>query len=106
MAERVLEQCRRFNDGVRTGEWEDYLAAFAESATLDIAGDPGGPYVGLDAIIAAYSADPPDDTITVQSVETSADVDVARFAWDRGGAGTLTVRWADGLIADFRVAFD
>ncbi|GGM12412.1 nuclear transport factor 2 family protein [Dactylosporangium sucinum] len=106
MAERVLEQCRRFNDGVRTGEWDGYIAAFDEDATLDIVGDPGSPYRGREAIIEAYAADPPDDTITVSSVETDGDVDVARFAWDKGGTGTLTVRWAGGRIADFRVAFD
>jgi steroid delta-isomerase len=106
MAERVLEQCRLFNEGVRTGDWSGYLAHFAGNATLRIAGDPGSPYVGREAIAAAYAAAPPDDTITVTSVASDGDADVARFTWDAGGAGTLRLRWSAGRIVEFEAAFD
>ena len=106
MTERVLEQCRRFNDGVRTGDWDGYLAAFGDAATLRIAGDPGSPYVGRAAIEAAYAAAPPDDTLTVTSVESDGDTDVARFTWAAGGTGTLRLRWSAGRIAELSADFD
>ena len=71
MAERVLEQCRLFNEGVGTGDWGAYLDRFGDNATLRIEGDPGSPYVGRDAIAAAYRAAPPGDTLSVTSVESA-----------------------------------
>ena len=106
MAERVLDQCRLFNEGVRTGDWTGYLAHFADDATLRIEGDPGSPYTGRDAIAAAYSAAPPDDTLTVTSVSSSGDEDLARVAWSAGGTGTLRLRWSAGRIAELSADFD
>jgi steroid delta-isomerase len=106
MAERVLEQCRLFNDGVRTGDWGPYLARFADTATMRIAGDPGSPYVGRDAIAAAYAQAPPNDTLTVTSVASEGDADVAGVAWAAGGSGTLRVRWSAGRIAELTAEFD
>ena len=106
MAERVLEQCRLFNDGVRTGDWGPYLAQFAATATMRIEGDPGSPYVGLDAIAAAYAQQPPDDTLAVTSVESQGDADVARVEWGAGGGGTLRMRWSAGRIAELAAEFD
>ncbi|WP_432967546.1 nuclear transport factor 2 family protein [Dactylosporangium sp. CA-233914] len=106
MAERVLEQCRLFNDGVRTGDWDGYLARFGDNATLSIAGDPASPYVGREAITAAYTAAPPDDTLSVTSVESAGDEDVAKVAWSQGGGGTLRVRWSAGRIAELTAEFD
>ncbi|MER7279336.1 nuclear transport factor 2 family protein [Dactylosporangium sp. NPDC000244] len=106
MTERVLTQCRLFNEGVRTGDWAGYLDRFGDTATLRIEGDPGSPYVGRDAIAAAYSAAPPDDTLNVTSVDSAGDEDVARVAWSAGGAGTLRVRWSAGRIAELSASFD
>src|SRR5689334_2557110 len=106
MAERVLEQCRLFNEGVRTGDWGGYLARFADGATLRIEGDPGSPYVGREAIAAAYAGAPPEDTITVRSVDSDGDLDVARFAWSEGGGGTFRLRWSAGRIIELAAEFD
>ncbi|WP_432824214.1 nuclear transport factor 2 family protein [Dactylosporangium sp. CA-092794] len=106
MAERVLEQCRLFNEGVRTGDWSGYLDRFGEGATLRITGDPGSPYVGREAIAAAYTEAPPDDTLTVRSVESDGDADVAQVAWSAGGGGTLRLRWSAGRIAELDATFD
>jgi steroid delta-isomerase len=106
MAERVLEQCRLFNEGVRTGDWSGYLDRFGDNATLRIDGDPGSPYVGREAIASAYAAAPPDDTLDVTSVESAGDEDVARVAWSTGGAGTLRLRWSAGRIAELTAEFD
>ncbi|MFG2040343.1 nuclear transport factor 2 family protein [Dactylosporangium sp. NPDC048998] len=106
MAERLLEQCRLFNEGVRSGDWTGYLARFGDNATLRVAGDPGSPYVGRDAIATAYAEAPPDDTIGVTSVLSDGDADVARFEWGRGGTGTLRLRWSAGRIAELDAEFD
>src|SRR4051794_34488649 len=103
VADRVHEQCRLFNHGVRSGDWSGYLAAFAPDATLRIDVDPDSPYAGRDAIAAAYAAAPPDDTITVRSVDSTGDTDVARFDWDAGGSGTLRLRWTGDRIAELAV---
>ncbi|MFI5907580.1 nuclear transport factor 2 family protein [Dactylosporangium sp. NPDC051541] len=106
MAERVLEQCRLFNEGVRTGDWGGYLERFGDNATLRIEGDPGSPYVGKAAIAAAYVAQPPDDTLDVTSVTSDGDEDVARVAWSAGGGGTLRLRWSAGRISELTAEFD
>jgi len=106
VTDRVLEQCRRFNEGVDTGDWTGYLEAFAPDATLRIEGDPDGPYAGRDAIAAAYAAAPPDDTIVVRSVDSAGDTDVAWFDWSAGGGGSLRLRWEGEQIAELVVAFD
>ncbi|GAA3290190.1 MULTISPECIES: nuclear transport factor 2 family protein [Dactylosporangium] len=106
MAERVLEQCRLFNEGVRTGDWGGYLDRFADTATLRIEGDPGSPYVGRAAIAGAYAAAPPDDTLDVTSVTCDGDEDIARVTWSAGGAGTLRIRWSAGRIAELSAQFD
>src|SRR3954462_14809069 len=106
MADRVHEQCRLFNEGVRTGDWTGYVAGFTPGGILRIDGDPGSPYTGRDAIAAAYADAPPDDTITVLSVDSSGDPDTARFAWGAGGGGTLRLRWDGGRLAELTVGFD
>ncbi|MEU7874352.1 nuclear transport factor 2 family protein [Dactylosporangium sp. NPDC049140] len=106
MAERVQDQCRLFNEGVRTGDWGAYLDRFGDNATLRIEGDPGSPYTGRDAIAAAYAAAPPEDTLSVTSVESDGDRDVARVTWSAGGGGTLRVRWSAGRIAELTAEFD
>ena len=106
MSERVLEQCRLFNEGVRTGDWGGYLGRFADNATLRIDGDPGGTYVGRDAIAAVYAQAPPEDTLNVTSVESAGDEDLATVAWSTGGGGTLRVRWSAGRIAELTASFD
>ncbi|WP_433199664.1 nuclear transport factor 2 family protein [Dactylosporangium sp. CS-047395] len=106
MAERVLDQCRLFNEGVRTGDWAGYLDRFADGATMRIEGDPGSPYEGRAAIEAAYAVAPPNDTLTVTSVESDGDEDVARVAWTAGGSGSLRLRWSAGRIAELTAQFD
>src|SRR5438552_3464576 len=54
VADRVREQCRLFNEGVRTGDWSGYLATFVDDGILRVEGDPSSPYVGRAAIARAY----------------------------------------------------
>jgi steroid Delta-isomerase len=80
----LLEQhVARFNEGVRSGDFTPMLAAFAEDAELHFEGVPVGPFVGRDAIDAAYREQPPDDEIEILGSEERDGVVVARYAWLR-----------------------
>lgn len=102
--ERVGDHASGFNAAVRSGDFGPFLATFADDAVMRFIGVPAGPFVGRAEIARAYAEQPPTDTLTVDEVTTQGDVDVVRFQWDRGGAGTLTVRWQAGLVADLTVA--
>jgi hypothetical protein len=55
----------RFNEGVRSGDWEPMLAHFADDAELRFENVPAGPFVGLEEIRRGYVAQPPDDEIVL-----------------------------------------
>ena len=96
-----------FNAAVASGDFEPLVALFAEDASLEFVGVPAGPFVGRDAIAAAYGSQPPDDALEVVSVdEEPGGVVLERFVWHRGGTGTMRVTLADGRIARLVVAFD
>jgi steroid delta-isomerase len=106
MIERVRAHVARFNEAQRAGEWTRFVAGFTDDAVMSFAGVPAGPYRGRAAIARAYEQNPPTDTMRATSVETDADTDLVRFAWDAGGTGTMTLRWRDGLLAGLHVSFD
>lgn len=103
--ERVRDHANGFNGAVGSGDFGPFLETFADDAVMRFIGVPAGPFVGRAEIARAYAEQPPTDTLTVDDVATDGDVDVVRFRWDGGGAGTLTVRWQAGLVADLTVAF-
>ena len=89
-----------FNHGVRTGDWEPMLAGFAPDARMRF---PELEFAGVDEIRAAYFERPPDETITILSVDDG----VAAFRWDgNGGTGTMEFELADGRVTRLTVAFD
>jgi hypothetical protein len=98
----------RFNEGVRSGDWEPMLARFADDAELRFENVPAGPFAGLDAIRQGYLTEPPDDEIRllgIQDDERDARV-TAAFAWMRGGTGRLVLEHDGGAIARLVVIFD
>jgi hypothetical protein len=100
------EHCALFNASVRSGDWAPFVATFAPDAHMEFVNVPVGPYHGREAIAVAYAAQPPDDTMSIRSVAVVGD-DTARvrFGWDRGGDGTMTVRWRDGQVAELVIEF-
>ena len=106
VADRVEEHFRLFNDAVRTRDWTAFLATFTPDAVMRFEGVPAGPYEGLDQIARAYAERPPSDTMSCVSDARDDDADVARFAWDAGGGGTLRLTWRDGAVAELIVTFD
>jgi steroid Delta-isomerase len=98
----------RFNEGVRSGDWEPMLARFADDAELHFENVPAGPFVGRDEIRRAYLAQPPDDRIQllgIQDDEQGGRV-TAAFAWTRGGTGRLVLEHDRGAIMRLVVIFD
>ena len=59
----VDDHIRVFNAAVLSQDWSAFVARFTDDAVVEFVGVPAGPYVGRDAIAAAYQQSPPDDTI-------------------------------------------
>jgi steroid Delta-isomerase len=107
ISDRATRHVSAFNDCVRSGRWADFAERFASDATMCFAGVPLGPYIGRDAIAAAYASQPPSDTLTVTCGNSSGDVDRLRFTWDSSNTtGTMVMRWSNDLIAELTVTFD
>lgn len=103
----LAEHAERFNAAVEAGDFGPLVELFADDAVLEFVGVPAGPFVGRDAIAAAYTAQPPDDMLDVLAVSEDPDgTFVEPFAWRRGGTGTMRVTLDDGQIARLVVAFD
>ncbi len=103
------EHVRRFNEGVRTGDFAPMAAAFAEDAEMRFEGVPVGPFVGRDAIGAAYRDQPPDDEVEIFDTEQRDGFIVARYAWlrDEGRqAGEMRISQRNGQIQKLVVTFD
>jgi len=103
----VEEHTGLFNSCVTSGDWSPFVETFTDDAVMRFVNVPAGPYDGRTAIAAAYATTPPDDTMRITSVEElTSDTARARFAWDHGGHGAMTVRWRDGQVADLTIAFE
>jgi steroid Delta-isomerase len=110
MASGVANAARRhvvrFNRAVRDGNWHEFAANFADDAMMRFTNAPVGPFAGRDAIERGYDEQPPDDTMTIRSIdEIDADTALITFTWDAGGAGTMQLRWVDGLVAELVITF-
>ena len=97
----------RFNAAVRSGDWTEFTTTFDDDAVMMFVDAPTGPYVGREAIAEAYRAQPPDGTMTITSIEVDPpDTASAVYRWESGDAGTMTIRWVDGKVAELTVAVD
>jgi SnoaL-like protein len=103
------EHVARFNEGVRTGDFGRMLERFAEDATMAFEGVPVGPFVGREAIAAAYRDRPPDDELDVLDARREGDTIVAGYAWRREPerrAGELRLIVESDRIARLVITFD
>jgi hypothetical protein len=98
----------RFNEGVRSGDWEPMLTRFSDDARLSFEGVPVGPFVGIEAIRRGYAEQPPDDQIQLLGIQDDPDDSrvTAAFAWTRGGTGRLVLEHDRGAITRLVVIFD
>jgi hypothetical protein len=85
------------------------LEGFGDGAVMEFRGAPAGPYVGKEAIRAAYRERPPDGELRVlETREREGGVD-ARYAWlsePDVAAGELLVSVHKGRISKLVVTFD
>ena len=105
----LAEHVQRFNEAVRTGDYAPMLGAFAPDAEMVFEGVPVGPFVGRDAIAAAYAAQPPDDEIVLLGEPRArGDVEESDYAWAAEGtpAGRMILTARDGEIARLVVTFE
>ena len=103
------EHVKRFNTGVRSGDFAPMLERFAGEATMAFEGVPVGPFVGRDAIAQAYRDQPPDDELEVLDTRHDGDTFVAGYAWRRAPdvrAGELRLTVEGDLITRLVVTFD
>ena len=108
-ASLLTEHVDRFNQGIRSGDWEPMLAHFTPDAELAFEGIPVGPFVGRQAIAEAYRDQPPTDEVRLLEPPGEEDgVLVADYAWARQGtrAGRMLLTPQDGAIARLVVTFE
>ena len=102
------EHVRRFNGGVRSGDFGPMLELFAPNALLAFEGVAVGPFEGRNAIARASGEQPPDDGIDLLTVDERPDGVVAGYAWRAEAerrAGELRLTVLDGLIQRLVVTF-
>ena len=85
VTERVLKDLLErhvelFNAAVSSGNYDRFLATFAEHAVMRFEDFPLGPFVGLGEIAEAYANQPPSDTMALIDMEVvGADAVTAVF---------------------------
>jgi steroid Delta-isomerase len=105
----LVEHVQRFNDAVRSGDFQPMLAAFAPDAEMAFEGVPVGPFVSRDAIADAYARQPPDDEVVLLGEpRIEGDVEESDYAWASGGtrAGRMILTGRDGQITRLVVTFE
>ena len=109
MSELLRDHVERFNAGIRTGDWEPMLELFDGDAEMEFRGVPVGPFVGKEAIAAAYREQPPDDELRILETRQRDGRTDARYAWlaePDVAAGEMFLTPADGGIRKLVVTFE
>jgi steroid delta-isomerase len=109
VSELLQEHVERVNAGVRSRDWGPMLEHFDEDAEMEFRGIPVGPYVGKEAIAAAYREQPPNDELRVLELREREDGVDARYAWlaePEIAAGEMLLTVAGGRICKLVVTFD
>ena len=105
----LLDHVDRFNRSVTSGDFSEMAGHLDEEAVMRFEGVPVGPFVGREAIVAAYLADPPDDTIGLAGqVAADGAAASAPYAWSSAPtepAGVLRLTFAGDRITSITVTF-
>ena len=103
------DHVRRFNEAVRSGNYDAMLEGFTADAAMAFEGVPVGPFIGREAIAEAYAQQPPTDEIRLLG-EPRVDGDTVEsdYAWAAEGrrAGRMILAARDGKIARLVVTFE
>jgi len=103
---RVTQHATAFNAAVRSGDWTAFADRFTPNATMRFASVPVGPFTSREEIARAYTEQPPAETLTITSTDSSGPVDTVRFTWASGGTGTMRLTWQGQLISSLTISFD
>jgi steroid Delta-isomerase len=112
VTERVLRSLLErhielFNAAVVSGNYDQFVATFAEDAVMRFDDFPIGPYVGRGAIADAYATQPPSDTMALIGMQVvGRDAVTAGFEWDAGGTGHIYLRFKRGKVVELSIGFD
>lgn len=104
----AVDHVDAFNHAVRAGDWKSFTNRFAEDAVLEFVGPAVGPFIGRAAILDAYTANPPDDTIEIHGpvIANGAEL-VVPYKWTMTGAtGTMFITVHSNEVAHLTVTFD
>src|ERR687886_270941 len=105
----LTDHVARFNAGVRSGDFGPMVDGFTDDAELVFEGIPVGPFVGKEAIAAAYREQPPDDELRILETRQRDGRTDARYAWlaePDVAAGEMFLTPADGGIRKLVVTFE
>ena len=108
-ASLLLAHVARFNAGGVGGDFTEMVSFLAPDARMEFVGAPAGPFVGRDAIAAAYREQPPtDEILLLGEPRLEGDCVVADYAWAGDGrrAGRLLLEARDGEITRLTVTFE
>ncbi len=95
-----------FNAAVASGDYDPFLATFAEDAVMRFENFPIGPFVGRGAIAEAYATQPPSDTMALIGMEVvGSDAVTADFEWDAGGTGNIYLRFSSAQVVELAIDF-
>ena len=100
---------RRFNDAVRSHDFSEMIDGFAVEAEMAFDGVPVGPFVGREAIAAAYRDQPPDDEVRLLGApRVQGEIVESDYAWANDGrrAGRMILEAREGLIARLTITFE
>lgn len=99
----------RFNEAIRSGDYTPMIAAFAPDAEMVFEGVPAGPFLGREAIAAAYAAQPPTDEVRLLGapyVEGGSIVSDYAWAVDGHRAGRIMLHATHGEITRLVITFE
>jgi hypothetical protein len=103
---RAHRHILHFNAAVTSGDWETFSEWFAPDAEMDFTGVPVPPLRGRLAILDAYVADPPSDTMQLVDASEADGTDVVRFEWHAGGGGVMRLTWDGDLVEHLEIELD
>ncbi|MGH8791477.1 MAG: nuclear transport factor 2 family protein [Stackebrandtia sp.] len=106
MANLLEEYVLRHNRGLSSGDFTSMLELFCDDAEMTFVGLPVGPFVGRDAIAAAFRDAPPDDQLVLLSTACDGARISGGYGWrGRHGQpeGSLELTARDGKIARLTV---
>jgi hypothetical protein len=100
---------RRFNAAVRSGDFTAMVAGFTPDAEMVFEGVPVGPFVGREAIAAAYASQPATDEVRLLGTpHVDGELVESDYAWAAAGerAGRMIITAREGMVARLVITFE